>query len=509
METQINNFSGVRKITPRRLISQEEALTFEGLPNGLELYELKKLLKRYGNEYFTPREKEYLEYMLDHTQPQDWHFGCRPIVWSSMLNIADDLGIGLDCKNEKDRMRQIRALEDSLNKKGALTWQDSSSHKRYGKRNKATGHIEYAFGIDLSPLAFLCGELEDIMVKREALKKERKQLNLRLSGLNRHIKGMLQAMQQYPELLDVLNEAQYHYANAEAWTSLEIEDKGEIDDKLAYKKILAAYLAKLCDELKLVLKRTESNIEETVNNPSPNYPYYGYTSPYDAENPPPYITIQNIMLYTKACNEDNMDKSENNETKEEMSSANASHSIHKVENTFKVTKNTSLSEFSEMLENGLANSQSALDGNGQSELFGSPENSLLSNGNSQNTNKTGIEHINPEQIRSACSPAFLSTMPYPRKDCGWTEIYNSANTIRKYYMISDSAWDDAIKIMGSNAAAVCVMLADARLNDPVNPVRSAGGFLRGCTKQAKLGKLNLHKSLFALLKNTNIGNYDA
>ena len=56
--------------------------------------------------------------------------------------------------------RQVWNRESALHALGALTWNDSGNQKRYGQRDKETGAIKYAFGVDLSPLAALLPDEE-------------------------------------------------------------------------------------------------------------------------------------------------------------------------------------------------------------------------------------------------------------------------------------------------------------------------------------------------------------
>ena len=44
------------------------------------------------------------------------------------------------------------------------------------------------------------------------------------------------------------------------------------------------------------------------------------------------------------------------------------------------------------------------------------------------------------------------------------------------------------------------MIIDQKMQDPSNPVRSPGGYLREMTVRAQKGELNLQGSIFGLLK---------
>ena len=80
------------------------------------------------------------------TRPGDREPGNRPVVYAQMTAQAVDLAITEE---------QVRVREGALHRLGALAWNDSGNHKRFGRRDPATGRIVGAFGVDLSPLAAL------------------------------------------------------------------------------------------------------------------------------------------------------------------------------------------------------------------------------------------------------------------------------------------------------------------------------------------------------------------
>ncbi|MBF0252058.1 MAG: hypothetical protein HQL35_15680 [Alphaproteobacteria bacterium] len=66
--------------------------------------------------------------------------------------------------------------------------------------------------------------------------------------------------------------------------------------------------------------------------------------------------------------------------------------------------------------------------------------------------------------------------------------------------IGRQAWIKACNVMGETAAAVAVVIIDRNRTHPLIPVVNPGGVLRGMTDKALKGDLNLHRSLFAILK---------
>jgi replication initiation protein RepC len=64
--------------------------------------------------------------------------------------------------------------------------------------------------------------------------------------------------------------------------------------------------------------------------------------------------------------------------------------------------------------------------------------------------------------------------------------------------IHRSAWSDACTAMGEDGATVAMLILDARRDDPVAPIISPGGYLRGMTRAWLQGHLNMMGSLIGL-----------
>ncbi|TWT48935.1 plasmid replication protein RepC [Botrimarina hoheduenensis] len=129
----------------------ERDLDFSRLDRTVDRYQLLLLAKRVGKQAgFTPRMLQLLEYYLAYTTAKDWEEGSRPIVFQSLARTAMDLGVG---------ERQIQKLEKRLFDIGAICWNDSGNHKRFGRRDPKSGRLIFAYGIDLTPLAYLHDEL--------------------------------------------------------------------------------------------------------------------------------------------------------------------------------------------------------------------------------------------------------------------------------------------------------------------------------------------------------------
>lgn len=133
--------------------------SFAGLENGVDRYQLLLLVKKVGKRgEFTPRMIQLLDYYMAFTRDVDWEQGGRPIVYQSLAKTALDLGVS---------ERQIQKLEQRLFHAGAITWNDSGNHKRYGQRHPDSGRIMFAYGVELTPLAYLANELEEKLQEKE------------------------------------------------------------------------------------------------------------------------------------------------------------------------------------------------------------------------------------------------------------------------------------------------------------------------------------------------------
>lgn len=120
---------------------------FCGLEENTDRYKLLLLVKRAGKlAGFTPRMIHLLDYYMAFTRDVDWEEGSRPIVYQSLSRTALDMGV---------TERQIQKLERSLFEVGAITWNDSGNHKRYGQRHARSGRLIFAYGVELTPLAGL------------------------------------------------------------------------------------------------------------------------------------------------------------------------------------------------------------------------------------------------------------------------------------------------------------------------------------------------------------------
>lgn len=161
---------------------------FVGLEEGTDRYSLLLLVKKTGKlAGFTPRSIALLDYYLAFTRDCDWEEGARPIVYQSLTKTALDLGVS---------ERQVQKLESALFAAGAITWNDSGNHKRYGRRCPDTGRLVFAYGVDLSPLSYLRERLEKLLEEKRRNDEAWLETKRQISWYRRQIRGLLLEAEQ-------------------------------------------------------------------------------------------------------------------------------------------------------------------------------------------------------------------------------------------------------------------------------------------------------------------------
>ena len=181
--TEIKRSRGGRTSSPELRKSIEQSQEFEGLAENVKHFELLTLVKKAGKQAgFTSKMIELLEHYMVFTRPIDWLEGNQPIVFKSKFQTAMDLNIS---------DRHLQRLEKDLFKIGALTWNDSGNCKRYGQRDPESGKIIYAYGVDLTPLAYKKDELETIVQEQKLFKDAWMETKRQVSWHRHQIKSML------------------------------------------------------------------------------------------------------------------------------------------------------------------------------------------------------------------------------------------------------------------------------------------------------------------------------
>jgi replication initiation protein RepC len=174
---------GGRIASPAYRQSLAQCEGFAGLDEDTNPYELLLLAKKVGKlAGFTPAAVRLLEYYFAFTRAADWRAGSRPIVFQSVVKTALDLGVS---------ERQVQKLEKTLFELGAIGYNDHGSHKRFGSRDPKSGRIKFAFGVDLSPLAYLREDLENSLHEKQLRDRAWLATKRDISACRRQIRSLL------------------------------------------------------------------------------------------------------------------------------------------------------------------------------------------------------------------------------------------------------------------------------------------------------------------------------
>ena len=161
----------------------DDAELFAGLEEPVDRYRLLTLVKRAGKAAgFTARMIQLLDYYMAYTRDIDWEEGSRPTCFQSLAKTALAIGVS---------ERQIQKIEQRLFEAGAIAWRDSGNHKRFGSRDEQTGRLRFAFGVDLSPLAYLREELEQKLAEKELLDAAWLETKRQISWYRGQIRGLI------------------------------------------------------------------------------------------------------------------------------------------------------------------------------------------------------------------------------------------------------------------------------------------------------------------------------
>ncbi|TYC63962.1 hypothetical protein FMN50_02025 [Rhodobacterales bacterium] len=418
-----------------------------GLPDGVTRWEVLKLLKGarkslgLGNNLLV-----YLEFLIARTFDHDWLAGQIPVVYASVKSIAQALNV-----SEK----QINNYERSLARLGLLTWRDSGNRRRYGKRNKQNV-LQFAFGPDLTPLIERYAE---IVEKATA---ERLELQLRNDRL-----AVIHSCRRL--LKDGLKMAA-SWGRDNAVTRAAAGLLRTLPRSFPA-KLTAAHLCEIALELDDMCRR----LRETLKTP-PTLSGTDESSDQSEQNFRLNTKIHPSQIPDGICNELGA-----HELHDAGHGSNESPLNRPSPDGDEIILQTEPAGAGGMEEGGRAKPRSRAE---------PPEDDA----------GTGIEHVTIDHVMSAASEMMQEII---RDEAGqgaitWAAIARASDRAADFLGISPALWKQIRQKISPAAAAVCVVIAERRLTDPVKPVRNAGGFVRGMMDRAESGTLRLHRSIFGL-----------
>lgn len=336
--------------------------------------------------------------------------------------------------------RQIQKLEGALFNVGALTWKDSGNYRRYGVRDEETGEILYAYGVDLSPLASLYPVLQKALHDKTVRSASWMELKRRISFYRARIRTTLAEYAMHESLHAEIKNV------ADKYTMLAAE---HIRTYMSLEK-----LTDLCRQHESLYEQ----VLEAVNSVSPIEENCGLLQESSSKDVPEFA-------HSQTTNQPLSDKSDTRSPEDTgfRGSVIRPPVIIGKAGAYVRAEEPPIPEASEKLAN-----------------------------------------ISWKQVLNAASDRFqlylhrgYGNRPRP---INWSDVIDAAYTVRAELGISKSAWVEACNVLGQGGAAICIMVIDQKAQDEKAPIRNPGGYLRGMVKKAKEGKLNLHGSVFGLLK---------
>jgi len=443
---------GGRIASPKLRHSLEQCEEFEGLEKNVNRYDLLLLVKRAGKAAgFSPRMITLLDYYMSFTRDIDWEEGSRPIVYQSLARTALDMGVS---------ERQIQILENQLFEVGALTWHDSGNHRRFGQRCDETGQIMFAYGAELTPLAYLRAALKDKLVEKQLYDKAWMETKRQISWYRRQIRAIL---------LEAESGA------GDTGESFSLDNTEIVDFTRRYEQV-AVPIRTYMDLMSLRdLLGKHKELYETLNAKAAQYDQARFNS------------------------------SNNNGITDKDSSKDDSNDVH-----YKYTNKKQL--------NKLSTSRTSPNGFQESVAEASPSHSDIDpsgKGDAKNEKKeessdeqstilsTGLQHVTLKQLLNVSSERLKAQLPMEARPMNTNDFVEAASRLNKTLGISQNSWGHACMTLSRIGAAVCVILTDQANLREENRVMKPGAYFNAMVNRAKTGDLKLHKAVMGMLRREN------
>lgn len=434
ISTYSNGRGGGRAASPAYRQSLSYCDDFAGLEENTNRYGLLLLVKRAGRAAgFSSRMIQLLDYYMAFTRDIDWEQGSRPIIYQSLSRTALDLGVS---------ERQIQKLEKQLFDKGALTWNDSGNHKRYGQRHAQTGVLLYAYGVDLTPLAYLKAELEAKLQDKQLYDDAWMETKRQISWHRRQIRAIILEAGQgaEPETGELLLwQTRYEAIAQQIRTHMDLTELKALLEKhqTLYNTLLGSIVG--ADEGQEVQNKHDINSKITQKSS---------------------CTSERKFSHYKSTNHESSDKSD--------------------------TASPSGKGFQKSVAEGPEPETKPQD----------RDNLILA---------TGLQHITLKQVLNAAGDRFRENLPIAARPMNWNDVTEAAYKLRPKLFISQQSWGEACELLGRAGASICVLLTDQACNRTQSAVTQPAAYFRGMINKARSGELRLHNSIFGILKREEEG----
>lgn len=431
---------------------------FTGLEEGVNRYDLLLLVKRAGKQCgFSSKMIQLLDYYMAFTRDCDWEEGSRPIVYQSLSRTALDLGVS---------ERQIQRLEQSLFEVGAITWNDSGNHRRYGQRCEDTGRILYAFGVDLTPLAYLRAELKAKLEEKQLYDRAWMETKRQISWYRRQIRSMILELEEGALASDTdLSSIESSYSAIAKQIRAHMS-VSELRDLLESHKTLHSFVMSFFEKQDNEIdapeqKKTSPVTDKESCTNDKNVTHYKYTT-YKKSNKLDYCR-DNAHGFQKSVAEG-------------------------LEGELNLKHEISMPP----KPKDPANDQKSVD---KPEEGGSV------------IEKTGLQYVSLKQLLNISSDRFKDHLPIEARPMNHGDFIEAASRLKSNLGISQSSWGYACLTLGRIGATVCVILTDRANLREGNRVMKPGAYFQAMVNRAKTGDLKLHQSVMGHLKR-EFGNDD-
>jgi len=454
---------GGRISSPKLRETIDRSQDFCGLEEGVKPFDLLTLAKRAGKGAgFSSKMIRLLDHYMMFTREIDWREGGQPIVYQSQYKTAMDLDMS---------ERHLQRLEKQLFDAGAITWNDSGNCKRFGQRCPESGKILYAYGVDLTPLAYLKPKLQEVIQEQELYKAAKLETKRQVSGYRAKIKSLLAEM-------DELDRDGPAAAKAMA--------AGQGAFIASYDEIAVPYRTTMSLEM---LRSMLGRHQELYNQILGSIETFYKTRKIVKESPKtdsfvPHIqdTKQNLFnkLNTSRDKSHCLQGMRNENPVEELRPSEQGDSPAGAEGKARASQ----------LDPSRFQTRAQKTGQGATKEE-KPENPVL---------KTGLQHLSAKQLLNAASPRFKEHIPMCSRAVNFEDIVEAAYALRPKLHISQKSWARACQVLTKYGAAICLLLVDQAMHRTENPVRKPAAYFNAMIGRARAGELFLHKSIFGLLK---------
>lgn len=334
--------------------------------------------------------------------------------------------------------RQIQKLEQALFQAGALTWMDSGNHRRFGARDEETGEILFGYGVDLSPLATLAGLLRTKLQEKTIREAAWMQTKRKITAYRAKIRALIGELPA---------EQQWPIQGRYEAIAFTIRAYMTLEDLRTLAKSHADLLAET-HQLLMPHDPALRSVKKSVD-----------SSSMDAS----------MGAHKYSTNQDSSDKSDSSSSKN---------------NSF---QESVAADPPPPANNGASGSQ-------KDETEATPELS-----EDQEIRKI-VASITWKQVLNAGSERFRAHVPLHPRPLEWSDLVEAASSLLPELGIHRSAWREACRVLGRSGAAICIMIIDQKVQLEPGSIRNPGGYLRELVARAKKGELNLHRSVFGLLR---------